>query len=265
MASDEPSIRLTIRDGVGRLELNRPDAANSIDLQLATELEAAARRLADEPSVRAVLLTGAGTRFCGGGDVGSFAGSPPEELGNLLSDITEHLHPAVQMLVELDAPVVAAVHGSAAGAGLGLVLAADLVIAARSTKFVMAYTGIGLSPDGSSSWFLPRIVGHRRAMELALTNRVLTADEAQEWGIVNTVVDDDGLMAAADELATRLAAGPTSAYGRTAALLRASWEASLPAQLAEERRQLTVSGLTADGQEGVAAFAAKRGPDFTGR
>ena len=141
------------------------------------------------------------------------------------------MHPAVETLVNLDAPVVVAVQGSAAGAGLGLVLAADLVIAARSAKFVMAFTAIGLSPDASSSWFLPRIVGQRRALELTLMNRVLSAAEAHEWGIVTSVVDDDALFDAAAECATTLAAGPTAAFGR-AARLRAGRVGHDPARTA---------------------------------
>jgi 2-(1,2-epoxy-1,2-dihydrophenyl)acetyl-CoA isomerase len=258
------TIRLDVVDGVARLELDRPDHANAIDLELATELAQATDELSRDQSVRVVLLTGAGARFCGGGDLGSFATHDPAALSDLLADITAHLHPAVEQLVALDAPVVAAVQGSAAGAGMGLVLAADLVLAARSAKFVMAYTGIGLSPDGSTSWFLPRIVGLRRALELTLTNRVLTADEALAWGVVTSVVDDDALAASADELVARLASGPTRAYGRAARLLRDAAGASLHDHLAAERRELRASAATSDGAEGVAAFAAKRRPDFTG-
>lgn len=259
-------VRLDVDGGVARLELNRPDAANAIDLALATALESAVGDIAARgDEVRAVLLTGAGARFCGGGDVGSFAGEDPSRLPDLLADITAHLHPAVEQLVALDAPVVAAVQGSAAGAGFGLVLAADLVVAARSAKFVMAYTGIGLSPDGSSSWFLPRVVGLRRAVELTLTNRVLTADEAHAWGIVTTVVDDEGLSDAAEALVGKLAVGPTRAYGRAVRLLHAAGDAALADHLETERRELTASGATADAAEGVAAFASKRRPDFTGR
>lgn len=261
---DYQTIRLDLGGQVARLELNRPDAANAINLALAQELEDAAYRISESGDVRAVLLTGAGARFCGGGDVGDFAATPPHDLAGHLSDITAHLHPAIQTLVEVDAPVVAAVQGSAAGAGFGLVLAADLVVAARSAKFVMAYTGIGMSPDGSSSWFLPRIVGQHRALELALTNRVLTAAEAHEWGIVTTVVDDEHLMTTADALIASLAAGPTAAFGRAARLLRHSWDATLGEHLAAEREQIAESGATRDGQEGVAAFAAKRPPHFEG-
>ncbi|MEY2477998.1 MAG: 2-(1,2-epoxy,2-dihydrophenyl)acetyl-CoA isomerase [Actinomycetota bacterium] len=263
--TDSGPVRLAVDSGIARLELNRPDAANTIDLDMAVALEGAVAALvAQGDAVRAVLLTGAGARFCGGGDVGAFARQDPAALPDLLADITAHLHPAVEQLVGLDAPVVAAVQGSAAGAGLGLVLAADLVVATRSAKFVMAYTGIGLSPDGSSSWFLPRIVGLRRAVELTLTNRVLTANEALEWGIVTTVVDDGELAGAADALVARLAAGPTRAYGRAVRLLRAAGDASLADHLEAERRELAASGATVDGAEGIAAFAAKRPPDFTG-
>ncbi|MBV8958620.1 MAG: enoyl-CoA hydratase/isomerase family protein [Actinobacteria bacterium] len=258
------TLRLDVADGVARLELNRPDAANAINLEVATELRAAAAQLADNASVRAVLLTGAGARFCGGGDVPGFADAG-HKLGAQLDEITEQLHPAVETLVGLDAPLVAAVQGSAAGAGLGLVLAADIVLAGESAKFVMAYTGIGLSPDGGSSYFLPRIVGHRRAVELALTNRVLSALEAREWGIVTTVVDDAEVLSSANELVTKLAAGPTRAYGRAARLLAASWDRTLHDQLADESAQLTASGETADGQEGVRAFSEKRPPAFEGR
>jgi 2-(1,2-epoxy-1,2-dihydrophenyl)acetyl-CoA isomerase len=251
--------------GVARLELNRPDAANAINLELAVDLEKAAHALARDTNVRAVLLTGAGTRFCGGGDVADFSRQPADHLPDHLGEITAHLHPAVAALASFDAPVVAAVQGSAAGAGLGLVLAADIVIAARSTRFVMAYTGIGMSPDGSSSWFLPRIVGHRRATELALTNRVLSADEACDWGVVTTVVDDDALVSTAEELTMKLAGGPTAAYGRAARLLRASWDNTLDEQLTIERDEIMASGATADGREGINAFVAKRPPDFSGK
>ena len=258
------TLRLEMDGGIARLELNRPDVANAINLEVARELREAAEQLAGDDAVRAVLLTGAGARFCGGGDVPGFADAG-DGLADQLGDITVHLHPAVEALAGLDAPVVAAVQGSAAGAGFGLALAADIVVAARSAKFVMAYTGIGLSPDGGSSFFLPRVVGHRRALEMTLTNRVLSADEACAWGIVTTVVDDDELTATAGALVAKLAAGPTRAYGRAARLLAGSWDRTLGEQLTEERSQLVASGRTADGQEGVRAFADKRKPSFEGR
>lgn len=249
-------------DGLARLTLRRPEAANSIDLATAQDLSAAARTLRDDASVRAVLLTGEGAMFCGGGDVKSFAAEP--DLGLALREITTYLHAGVSRLARLDAPVVAAVQGSAAGAGLGLVAASDLVVAAESARFVMAYTGIGLTPDGSSTFFLPRLVGARRALELALTNRVLSAREALEWGIVNRIVADDSLPGEAETLARQLAAGPTRSYGATKRLLRESWSESLETQMEAESEALAEAGGRPDAAEGIGAFVDKRPPHFTG-
>ncbi|MFA5884617.1 MAG: enoyl-CoA hydratase-related protein [Acidimicrobiia bacterium] len=251
------------RRGVAHLTLNRPDAANGINLRMAEELLHATTGLADDPTVRVVLLTGAGARFCGGGDVKGFA-NLGDGLGHHIREITVPLHAAVSQLVRLDAPVLASVQGSAAGAGLGLVAAADLVVAAESTKLVMAYTGIGLSPDCGTSWFLPRLVGVRRALELAITNRVLSAAEALEWGIVTTVVPDDELAATTDALVAQLAAGPTLAYGAAKRLVHGSLEHTLDQHLALETEAMARTGGSADGAEGVAAFVAKRPPEFRG-
>lgn len=253
-------VVLEVADGVARLTLNKPDASNVIDLELARALADATGRLADE-DVRAVLLRGAGRRFCAGGDVRSFAASG-DALGELLGPVLDALHRAVTDLAELDAPVVAAVQGSAAGGGMSLVAGADLVVAATSARFVFAYTGIGLVPDGGGTWYLPRLVGLRRASELALTNRVLDAHEALAWGLVNRVVDDDQLDAEADRLVTELAAGPTGALGATKRLLRRSLQASLAEQLGDETSAMVQAGESADGQEGVQAFVEKRPPQF---
>jgi len=251
------------REGVAHLTLNRPDAANGINLRMAEELLHATTGLADDPTVRVVLLTGAGARFCGGGDVKGFA-TLGDGLGHYLREITVPLHAAVSQLVRLDAPVVASVQGSAAGAGLGLVAAADLVVGAESTKFVMAYTGIGLSPDCGTSWFLPRLVGVKRALELAITNRVLSAAEALDWGIVTAVVPDDELAAAADALVAQLASGPTAAFGAAKRLVHGSLEHTLDQHLALETEAMVRAGSSADGAEGVAAFAEKRPANFRG-
>ena len=260
---DYQTITLDLRDGVAHLTLNRPDAANGINRELAEELLLAVTSLADDASVRAVLLRGNGPRFCGGGDVKHFA-SLGDGLGHYLREITTPLHAAVSQLVRLDAPVIAAVQGSAAGAGMGFVGASDLVIAAESTKFVMAYTGIGLTPDGSSSWFLPRLVGERRALELVLTNRVLSAAEALEWGLITRVVPDDALDAEAEALAAQLAAGPTLAFGGAKRLMHGSLEHTLDQHLRLETEEIARAAGTLDGQEGPAAFADKRAPHFRG-
>lgn len=261
---DDPTVIVERDGGVVRLTLHRPDAANGIDLRMAEELLAATTALADDPSVRAVLLTGSGARFCGGGDVKAFA-DLGDRLGHHIREITVPLHAAVSQLVRLDAPVVCAVQGSAAGAGLGLVAAADLVLAAESAKFVMAYTGIGLTPDGGSSFFLPRIVGTTRALELALTNRVLSAAEACVWGLVTRVVPDTELPGAAEALVADLATGPTRAFGAVKRLVHGSLEHTLDQHLARESEEMARAGATADAAEGVAAFVAKRPPDFRGR
>ena len=262
---DHDAVLLEVDDdGVAHLTLNRPDAANAIDLALAEALADAAAELTQTDGVRAVLLTGAGARFCGGGDVRSFAAAG-DALDAALAAILAPLHAAVVNLARLDAPVVAAVQGSAAGAGLSLLAGADLVVAGASAKLVMAYTGIGLVPDGGSTWYLPRIVGMRRAAELALTNRVLSAQEALEWGLVSAVVPDGDLSADAENVAKELAAGPTLAFGAVKRLLRESLEYDLEAQLAHEAEAMVRAGESDDGREGVAAFTEKRPPRFTGR
>jgi 2-(1,2-epoxy-1,2-dihydrophenyl)acetyl-CoA isomerase len=254
------TIDLDVRDGVAHLTLNRPDAANGINLQLAQDLMDATLAIAADPGARVVLLTGAGRMFCGGGDVKGFADR--DDLPTYLRETLGPLHVAITNLVRGDAPVVAAVQGSAAGAGMGFVGASDLVVAAESAKFVMAYTGIGLTPDGSSSWFLPRIVGLKRALDLTFTNRVLTAAEALEWGLITKVVPDDELLDEAGALAARLATGPALALAAAKRLLHTSLEETLETHLAREAEAISAASGTAEGIEGVAAFVEKRKPVF---
>jgi 2-(1,2-epoxy-1,2-dihydrophenyl)acetyl-CoA isomerase len=207
-----------------------------------------------------VLLTGAGKMFCGGGDVKGFADR--DDLPTYLRETLGPLHVAITNLVRGDAPVVAAVQGSAAGAGMGLVGASDLVVAAESAKFVMAYTGVGLTPDGSSSWFLPRMVGLRRALDLTFTNRVLTAAEALEWGLISQVVPDVQLLDDAGALAARLATGPPRALAAAKRLLHTSLEETLETHLAREAEAISAASGTPEGVEGIAAFVEKRKPVF---
>jgi 2-(1,2-epoxy-1,2-dihydrophenyl)acetyl-CoA isomerase len=263
MSPSSTPVLLEVAEGVARLTLNRPDASNALTLELAEALADATTELAATDGVRVVLLRGAGRRFCAGGDVKAFAASG-DALGEQLGSILDALHRAVGDLAELGAPVVAAVQGSAAGAGLSLVLGADLVVAATSARFVLAYTAIGLIPDGGSTWYLTRLVGLRRATELALTNRVLDADEALAWGLVNRVVPDADLDGAAETLVTELATGPTGAFADTKRLLRRSLQASLADQLGDEAIAMVRAGSSADGQEGVRAFVEKRPPQFRG-
>ena len=258
--SAAPTIHLEIRESVAFLSLARPDAANTMNLEFGREFLAAAFAIEAAPSVRAVLLTGQGKNFCFGGDLKGMVASGTD-VRAYLSELTTHLHAGMALLARLDAPVIAAVNGTAAGAGLGLVLAADLAIAARSAKFAPAYTGVGLTPDAGCTFLLPRAVGYKRAMELLLTNRVLDAQQALDWGLVNQVVEDETLAETAAALAARLAAGPAGAFGAVKRLL-AEAEPGFEAQLARESRSIASRGMTAEGREGIAAFLEKRAPRF---
>src|SRR5216683_5923375 len=221
----------------------------------------AARRCATDPEIRAVLLSGAGKIFCAGGDLKAFAAQAHDELPGYIEQVTLHLHQAIAHFTRMNAPVVVAVHGSAAGGGFSLAVSCDFVYAAESAKFTMAYTRAGLTPDGSSTYFLPRIIGYRRALELAITNRVLSAREAAEMGLVTRVVPDADLIAEATKFATQLAAGPTAAYGGVKRLLIDSFTNTLEAQMYLEGDYISAMGRTADGREGIASFLAKRPPN----
>jgi 2-(1,2-epoxy-1,2-dihydrophenyl)acetyl-CoA isomerase len=257
-------IALERRDGVATLTLNRPNAANSIDIPLARELLDAAIVCDDDPETRAVILTGAGKMFSAGGDLRSFADAG-DGISSRLKELTVYLHAAISRLTRMNAPVIAAVNGIAAGAGFSLAIAADLTIASDAAAFVMAYTNAGLVPDGSSTFFLPRRIGDRRARELMLTNRRLSAAEAFEWGLVNQVVPAAELTATVAKLAAALAAGPTRSFGATKALLNETFEHGLEAQMELEARAIAAASITPDGQEGIRAFLDKRKPAFSGR
>ncbi len=260
--TDHP-VTLTVDDGLARLTLNRPDAGNAITPEFGKGLLEAAARCASDPGIRAVLMTGAGKTFCVGGDLKVFKGAG-DGVGVMLHETAAALHAACSALARMDPPLVIAVQGAAAGAGLSLSLLGDLVYAGESTKFAMAYTAAGLSPDGGSTFLLPRVVGLRRAQEMTLTNRRLSAAEALDWGIVTAVVPDDDLLSTAEQAARRLAAGPTRAYGRARRLLVESFETPFETQMAREGAAITTSAMEPDAQEGLDAFLNKRQPVFKG-
>lgn len=251
-------------EAVARIVLSRPDARNALDLTTALELREAVRQVEMDASVRALILTGDGKAFCAGGDVAGFHAALPSPT-QLIKDIVLPLHDAVAIMTHMDKPVIAAAPGVAAGAGVGLLLAADLAIGGESMKISLAYTAIGASPDGGTTFYLPRLIGIRRAMELVLENKVLDAKAALELGLVNAVVPDAQLQQQVLERAQRLAAGPTRAYGSAKRLLHASFDSALESQLMREGRGIAAMAGTEDFAEGVTAFVQKRKPTFTGR
>lgn len=255
-------IKFEIRDKIAFITLNRPDAANGLNSLLAKELSNAALQCDVNEGVKVVVLTGTGKFFSAGGDINEMNSHG----GNVTAGVkalTDDLHHAVSTFARMDAPVIIAVNGVAAGAGFSLAIAGDVVIAAESAAFTMAYTKVGLTPDGSASYFLPRLIGIRKSMELMLLNKTLTAQEALEWGLLNQVVPDDSLMAVAEEIATKLASGPLSSHGIVKKLLLSSFDNSLETQMELEGRYISKSTSTKNGQEGISAFLEKRKPNFT--
>jgi 2-(1,2-epoxy-1,2-dihydrophenyl)acetyl-CoA isomerase len=254
-------LTLDVTDGVAEITLNRPDAANALNADLFRELNDAVLRCDADPAVRTVILTGTGRFFCAGGDLKSFF-AQGDDLPRHLKEMTLIFHGAVSRLNRMDAPVIMAVNGVAAGAGFSLALAGDLALAAESARFTMAYTRAGLTPDGSSTYFLPRLVGLRRAKELTLTNRTLSAQEALEWGIVNRVVPDAELLPAARALAAELAQGATLALGMAKRLLDSGLNNTLETAMEDEAQAIAAAARTGDGRGGMAAFLEKRTPVF---
>jgi 2-(1,2-epoxy-1,2-dihydrophenyl)acetyl-CoA isomerase len=252
-------------DGVGHLRLNRPDAANGMNVEFLRALHDAIMTAHGEPRLRVLLLSGEGTNFCAGGDVKTFA-SKGAGLPDYLRAATAWLQTCVQGLLSLQVPVIASVHGYAAGGGgFGLVCASDIVVAGESARFLAGATRVGMAPDAGVSVTLPVLVGMRKAMEIILTNRVLTAAEALEAGLITQVVPDGQLAAASVDLARSLAAGPTRALGAAKRLLWTGLGARVEAQLPEEARTVAELSGTADALEGLAAVIERRAPVFTGR
>jgi 2-(1,2-epoxy-1,2-dihydrophenyl)acetyl-CoA isomerase len=253
-----------IDGNVAWITFNRPDDFNAMNLQMTKELLDAANRCGSDPAVRAVVITGSGDQsYCAGGDIQAFVDAG-DDVDMVIKEMTTHLHMAVSRFAWLNAPVIAAVNGVAAGAGLSMMAFGDLAIASDKAKFVSAYTKIGLTPDGSSSYFLTRILGTRRAAELYLTNRTLDAQEALDWGLVNRVVPHADVKAEAGKLAAELADGPTRAYAGVKTLLMTAPNDTLESQMERETRLIVERAGTADAREGLSAFIDKRKPNFVG-
>ncbi len=256
------TITLSKTDKVATITFNRPNSANGINPTLAKEFADAALICDQDPTIRCVLLTGNGKMFCAGGDLKAVGGEPEKAAGKI-KGMADDLHRATSTLARMEKPFIVAVNGMAAGAGFSIAITGDFVIAAESAKFTMAYTAAGLSPDGSSTYYLPRLVGIRKAMDLAITNRRLTAKEAEEWGLINQVVAADELQATAMKLAQKLASGPTDAFAITKKLLLCSFDNSLETQMELEGRAISARAGSTNGKEGVLAFLEKRKPNFS--
>src|SRR6516162_2818190 len=259
------TIEYSVTDAVATVCLNRPDARNAIDMRVAEETLAVARRIATDDSIRAVLICGNGPALTVGGDIDYFLARSGEHFGALFERMTTPFHEAFRVLSRIEAPIVTAAHGAVAGGGLGFVYAADLAIAAEDTKFVTAFAALGLSGDGGGTWHLPRLIGPRRAAEAYLRNRPIDAREALQWGLINEIVPADQLRSRAEGVARGLAAGPTRGFARMRALLRDSWRNDLSTQLQAETEALRETGDTADAARAITDFAAKRSTEFTGR
>jgi 2-(1,2-epoxy-1,2-dihydrophenyl)acetyl-CoA isomerase len=259
------TILLDIDHNVATITLNRPDAMNGLTIQMTEELAHALVRCRVDPDVRAVIVKGAGRAFCAGGDVKAFGESLRADPLTPMRTLAMHLHASVAEMRRMEKPVVAQVHGVAAGAGMSLALACDLTIAAQSARFIVAYSKVGLSPDGGLTYFLPRLVGPKKALEIFYIGDPIDADEAVRLGLVNRVVPDAELEKETRALARRLAQGPTLAFARAKELVYRSLSESLETQLENERELLGLSTLSEDFREGVQAFIEKREPKFKGR
>ena len=253
---------LTSREGaVLTIALNRPDAYNAFTRELHGELHAALNGEAADPGVRAVVVTGVGKAFCAGQDIREFSALP----GSIGTALEETYHPNVRAIRGLEKPVIAAVNGAAAGAGLSLAAACDVRVASDAAVFVPGFVGIGLVPDSGGTWFPHRLLGFARAFEWMSSNRRLSAAEALDWGLVSEVIPADGFDARVAELAATWAALPTRAVAATKRLFDHAYDAPLEEQLALEAEEQETATGTDDFREGVAAFLEKRPPSFSGR
>jgi 2-(1,2-epoxy-1,2-dihydrophenyl)acetyl-CoA isomerase len=262
-----PSVIAERHEGVFEITLNRPEILNAVNRETIAELATAVAEAAEDRAARVVVLQGAGSHFCAGGDIGMFAElmrMAPTERQKALYRIVDTLHPLLIRMRHMPKPVLAAVQGAAAGFGLSLVLAADLALAAEDAIFTSGYIHLGTSPDGGMTATLSRVVGLKQAAELMLLGDRFDARRALELGLVNRVVPAAALAAEAAALAARLAAGPSYAYGRTKALLQATLGDGFDAQLRRETESFAACAATEDFAEGVRAFLAKRKPAFTG-
>jgi 2-(1,2-epoxy-1,2-dihydrophenyl)acetyl-CoA isomerase len=264
LMTDFKTLKFTVENTVATLTLNRPESANGLNMEMGRELMLAAIECDENPEIRCVIITGEGKMFSAGGDLKSFV-DYGDRLPMAIKELTGYLHAAISRFARMEAPVIVAVNGMAAGAGMSMAVSGDFVIAAQSAKFTMAYTAAGLSPDGSASFYLPRLIGLRRTQELMITNRRLSAEEAYDWGLLTKVVENENLMEEAEKLAQQIAQGPTKAFGQVKKLMLSTFDQSLETQMELEAQGIAHMTNCHDGKEGIQAFLEKRAPEFTGK
>lgn len=258
------TIQFEQKNGVATLTLNRPDNLNSFNTEMHGEVRQVMKQVKQDAGIRVLLLTGAGRGFCAGQDLSDRSVAPGDEAPNLGESIEKNYNPLIRSIVELDKPVICAVNGVAAGAGANISLACDIVLAGRSASFIQGFSKIGLVPDSGGTWTLPRLVGRARAMGLAMLSNKLTAEQAEQWGMIWQVTDDDQLMSEATAMAEHLATQPTKGLGLIKRALTAAGGNSFQEQLDLEKELQTIAGRTYDYGEGVRAFMEKRKPEFKG-
>lgn len=259
------TIQLDLADGVATLTLNRPKSLNSFNAEMFTEIHAALKQVKDNPDIRCLLITGAGRGFCAGQDLSDRNVAPGEQMPDLGNSVEKNYNPLIRTIKGLAMPVVCAVNGVAAGAGANIALACDLVFAARSASFIESFCKLGLIPDSGGTWHLPRLIGHARAMGLTLLGDKLSAEQAEQWGLIWKCVDDEKLLEEATNVARHLATQPTFGLSMIKRAINASYANTLDQQLDLERDFMRLGGRSEDYREGVKAFMEKRPPQFKGR
>ena len=259
------SIQYAVTNGVAVLTLNRPETLNSFTVAMHLEVQLAMQDVRTNPEVRCLLLSGAGRGFCAGQDLNDRAVKVTDEAPDLGESVEKYYNPLIRGIMDLDKPVICAVNGIAAGAGASIALACDIVIAAKTAAFAFVFCKIGLVPDSGGSWNLPRALGLPRAKGLALLGEKLSAEKAEQWGLIWQCVDDEQLMTAAKQLAEHLATQPTQGLAAIKQLLNVSFSNPLHQQLELEKDAMRRLGQSNDYREGVAAFIEKRAPQFTGK
>ncbi len=259
------NIEFNITDGLATLTLNRPESLNSFTTEMHEEFRDAMTKVENDPTVRCLLLTGNGRGFCAGQDLNDRAVKPGAERRDLSESVEENYNPLIKRIANLPMPVICAVNGVAAGAGANLALACDMVFAAKSAKFIQVFCKIGLIPDSGGTYNLPRVVGTARAMGLALTGDAVTAEQAEEWGMIWKAVNNEDLMEVALKQARHFTSQPTFGLSLIKRAIRSSFDNDLNKQLQQESGFQKQAGFSDDYQEGVAAFLEKRTPAFTGK